>query len=101
LRVVKAISLRPPRKIKFTAVVRGALDASWAPRLLGFERVELAPGASRTVPSPLILRLLATFDGKLLQWRLVSGTYRVARGKSAGDLVSTREATLTDRVFAN
>jgi len=45
--------------------------------------------------------LLARFDGKagLGQWRITEGTYRVALGKSAGDLVLTAEAPLTARVF--
>jgi beta-glucosidase len=68
-------------------------------RLLGFERVELAPGASRAVTITADPRLLATFDGQARQWRLASGTYRVALGKSASDLVSTAEATLTGRLF--
>ena len=68
-------------------------------RLLGFERVDLAPGASRTVTVAADPRLLATFDGKIGQWRLASGTYRVALGKSAGDLVSTADVRLADRVF--
>jgi beta-glucosidase len=68
-------------------------------RLLGFERVELAPGASRTVTITADPRLLATFDGNAGTWRLTSGTYRVALGKSAGELVSTAETVLTGRSF--
>jgi beta-glucosidase len=70
-------------------------------RLLGFERVELAPGASKTVTVTADPRLLARFDGKsgLGQWRISEGMYRVALGKSAGELVSTAEAPLTGRVF--
>jgi beta-glucosidase len=46
-------------------------------------------------------RLLARFDGKngLGQWRITEGTYRVALGKSAGELVATAEAPLTARIF--
>jgi beta-glucosidase len=70
-------------------------------RLLGFERVELAPGASKTVTVKANPRLLARFDGKngLGQWRITDSAYRVALGKSAGDLVLTAEAPLTARVF--
>jgi beta-glucosidase len=70
-------------------------------RLLGFERVELKPGESRTVTVAADPRLLARFDGKngLGQWRIADGTYRVALGKSAGELVHTAEAPLTGRVF--
>jgi beta-glucosidase len=68
-------------------------------RLLGFERVELAPGASRTVTVTAGPRLLARFDGKAGQRRIAGGTHRVALGKSAGDLVFTVKAPLTARVF--
>jgi beta-glucosidase len=68
-------------------------------RLLGFERVDLAPGASRTLTIAADPRLLATFDGKADQWRLASGTYRVALGKSAGELVSTSDVAVTGRLF--
>jgi beta-glucosidase len=68
-------------------------------RLLGFERVELAPGASRTMTVAADPRLLARFDGKAGQWRITAGTHRVALGKSACDLVLTAEAPLTARVF--
>jgi beta-glucosidase len=68
-------------------------------RLLAFERVELAPGASRTLTITADPRLLATFDGNAGTWRLTSGTYRVALGKSAGELVATAETVLTGRSF--
>src|SRR5262245_54690134 len=70
-------------------------------RLLGFERVELKPGESRVVTITADPRLVARFDGKsgLGQWRIAEGTYRVALGRSAGDLMLTAEALLTGRVF--
>ena len=68
-------------------------------RLLGFERVELAPGESKTVTLTADPRLLARFDVGTGQWRTTEGTYRVALGRSAGDLVSTAEAPLLARVF--
>ncbi len=70
-------------------------------RLLGFERVELKPGESKTVAVKADPRLLARFDGRsgLGQWRITGGTYRIALGKSAGDLVSTANAELTARTF--
>jgi beta-glucosidase len=74
-------------------------------RLLGFERVDLKPGESKTVTVTVTAdpRLLARFDGKngIGQWRIMDGTYRVALGKSAGDLVLNAEAPLTARVFGN
>jgi beta-glucosidase len=70
-------------------------------RLLGFERVELAPGASKSVTVKADPRLLARFDGKngLGHWRITEGSYRIALGKSAGELVLTGQAPLTGRVF--
>ena len=58
-------------------------------RLLGFERVELAPGKSRNVRLTGDPRLLARFDGKANQWNISEGAHQVALGKSAGDLVLT------------
>jgi beta-glucosidase len=70
-------------------------------RLLGFERVELAPGASKTVTLKADPRLLARFDGSngLGRWRITEGVYRVALGKFAGDLALTAQAPLAARVF--
>ena len=68
-------------------------------RLLGFERVELAPGASRPVTVTADPRLLAQFDGKAGQWRIAAGAHRVALGESAGDLVLTAELSVSERLF--
>lgn len=70
-------------------------------RLLGFERVILKPGESKTITLKADPRLLARFEGKngLGQWRIAAGTYRVGLGKSAGELISTAEAPLTERIF--
>jgi beta-glucosidase len=70
-------------------------------RLLGFERVELAPGASRSVTVTADPRLLARFHGEngLGEWRIADGVYRVALGRSAGVLVSKAEAKLAARAF--
>jgi beta-glucosidase len=68
-------------------------------RLLGFERVELAPGESKTVTVTADPRLLAQFDGKAGRWRITAGDYRIALGKSAGELVSTADVRLAARVF--
>jgi beta-glucosidase len=70
-------------------------------RLLGFERVELAPGASKAVTVKADPRLLARFEGSngLGRWRITKGVYRVALGKSADDFVLTAQAPLEPRVF--
>ena len=68
-------------------------------RLLGFERIELAPGESRDVTLTADARLLARFDGNANQWRITEGAHEVALGKSAGDLVLIGSADLTARGF--
>jgi beta-glucosidase len=68
-------------------------------RLLGFERVELAPGEFREVTLSADPRLLARFDGGANQWRITGGAHDVALGKSAGNLMLTGSANLTGRLF--
>jgi beta-glucosidase len=68
-------------------------------RLLGFERVELAPGEARRVMVTADPRLLARFDSAAGRWRMVEGIHRVALGKSAGDLVLSAEVPLASRLF--
>jgi beta-glucosidase len=66
-------------------------------RLLGFQRVELQPGESRQVAITADRRLLARFegpDGVTGSWRVAKGTYRVAIGKSAHDLVLTADTPM-------
>jgi beta-glucosidase len=68
-------------------------------RLLGFERVQLRPGESCRLRLAADPRLLARFDAGANQWRISSGNYQVALGKSANDLVLTGSAPLTSRLF--
>jgi beta-glucosidase len=68
-------------------------------RLLGFERVELAPGESRQVTVTTDPRLLARFDGKANQWRITEDEHKVALGKSAGDLVLVGSTNLKAKLF--
>jgi len=56
-------------------------------RLVGFERVELQPGESRTVTMSIDPRLLADWTGK--GWTVKAGEYSFAVGHSATDLVLT------------
>jgi len=52
-------------------------------RLLGWDRVELAPGETKRVTVTADRRLLADFDVKARKWRIDAGTYDVAVGASA------------------
>jgi beta-glucosidase len=67
--------------------------------VLGFERVHLRPDESRRVTVTADPRVLARFDGGASQWRITNGTYHVALGMSAEDLVLTGGAPLTARLF--
>jgi beta-glucosidase len=68
-------------------------------RLLGFERVELQPGASKQVTLTADPRLLARFDGRAGQWRIAGGPHKVAVGKAADAPVLSAVAQLQPRVF--
>ena len=65
-------------------------------RLLGFERVELAPGESRSVTITAEPRLLARFDD---QWVIDDGEHRVALATDAETPVLSAPVTLTGRAF--
>jgi beta-glucosidase len=55
-------------------------------RLIGWQRVTLAPGRSAVVTVTADPRLLADWDEAAHGWRLHGGFYRVAVGASATDL---------------
>jgi len=55
-------------------------------RLLGFERIELAPGESKRVTLTVDPRLLAHFNWEKQKWQIKAGSYNIALGKSAADL---------------
>jgi beta-glucosidase len=54
--------------------------AGAAPRLVGWQKVELQPGEARTVSVPLDPRLLASFDEAARRWRVAAGTYALSAG---------------------
>jgi beta-glucosidase len=68
-------------------------------RLLGFERVVLQPGESKHVTVTADPRLLARFDGNAGRWRIAEGSYRIALGRSAEDLVLSADVQLAVRLF--
>ena len=70
-------------------------------RLLGFERVALEPGESKSVRVIADPRLLARFDVKAGQWRIAGGAYKVVLAKSADAPVLTAEAQMQSRLFGN
>jgi beta-glucosidase len=73
-------------------------------RLLGFQRVELQPGGSLQVTITADPRLLARFegpDGIDGSWRIAEGTYRVAVGRSASELMLTADTAMKARQFGS
>jgi beta-glucosidase len=108
LSVAGGETLKATFKVTNTGKVAGAdvpqLYLTQAPdekraRLLGFERVELAPGESSQVTLTADPRLLARFDAKANQWRIIEGAHHVALGKSAGDPVLSGSVGLQGRLF--
>lgn len=68
-------------------------------RLLGFERILLAPGESKIVTVTADPRLLARFDASAGRWRIEAGDYRIALGASADDFRLLAETQLAARLF--
>jgi beta-glucosidase len=68
----------------------------------GFSRSNASePRESRKITLKPDPRLLARFDGKTGKWTIAEGTYSVAVGKSASDLVLTGNARLPARQFGS
>ena len=70
-------------------------------RLLGFERVELDAGESRSVTVTADPRLLARYDADAGQWHVAAGPHRVAVGRAADDLVLAGAADVAQRRFGS
>lgn len=70
------------------------IDGVVEPRLLGFQRVELAPGESRTVSLTVDPRLLAKYDAATSSWRIKGGRYGITVARSATDPVLIGSLTL-------
>ena len=63
-------------------------------RLIGWARVELAPGESKLVSIPVDHDRLTIFDEAADGWKLVPGAYNVMAGGSSQDLPLHQEVTL-------
>jgi beta-glucosidase len=70
-----------------------------ARRLLGFEKVDLAPGESRRVTFAADPRLLAEYDVGKHGWVLAPGSYQVAIGTDAGTMTLAGNARLSGRTL--
>jgi len=64
-------------------------------RLVGYQRVELAPGESRPVSVAIDARLLSAYEPG--GWHQPAGSYRFALGRSAGTLGESAELQLPEQ----
>jgi len=63
-------------------------------RLIGWARVELAPGESKQVSIPVDNERLTIYDEASDSWKLVPGSYNVLAGGSSQDLPLHQQVTL-------
>jgi beta-glucosidase len=63
-------------------------------RLVGFAKVDLAPGAAQAVAVDVDPRLLATFDEAAHAWTVAPGSYTLSLGASSRDLRANTTVTL-------
>ncbi|MFV3126614.1 beta-glucosidase [Niveispirillum sp. KHB5.9] len=68
-------------------------------RLIGFDKVDLKPGESRTVTVKADPRLLANFDEAGRQWRVAGGTYQVTVGASAESVTLSGQAKVSKQTL--
>jgi beta-glucosidase len=66
-------------------------------RLVGFSKVDLAPGETKHVTIKAEPRLLAHFDAAMQQWKIAEGGYGVAVGTSSADLEPAQSVILRAR----
>ncbi len=66
-------------------------------QLVGFTKIALAPGESRTVSIAAEPRLLARFDAAAGLWRIAGGSYTLSIRRSATDIVASAPVTLAAR----
>ncbi|MCW3848308.1 glycoside hydrolase family 3 C-terminal domain-containing protein [Sphingomonas sp. LB-2] len=72
-----------------------SIAGSPEPRLIGFDKVRLAPGETRRVTVTADPRLLAHFDEKGHRWRVAGGSYGVAVGASSASFSLTGSGAVT------
>lgn len=64
--------------------------------LKGFEKIELAPGESKTVSFTLDARAFAFWDTAASRWRAEQGTYALHLGSSSADIRATVRVELSE-----
>ncbi len=60
-------------------------SGGFVPRLAGFDRVDLTPGASERIEVQIDPRLLARYDADGSMWKIAAGTYEVRLASDAID----------------
>jgi len=65
-------------------------------RLVGFSKIELAPGEQKHVTVKVDPRLLAWFDAAKQRWHVKAGSYEVGVGASSADIKLTGGAGVTE-----
>ena len=66
--------------------------------LKGFEKVELAPGETKTVTFTLDKRAFAYYSVKVQDWHVETGAFDIMIGRSSRDIVLTKEVTVESTV---
>lgn len=75
------------------------INGASALRLVGFDRVNLAPGEAKTVQFSIDPRLLGSYDLETRQWRVDGGRYTLAVGRSAANMREKRTLELKPKTF--
>lgn len=70
-------------------------------RLLGWSKIELQPGETRSVTLQVDTRLLADFDVKAQGWAVAPGSYALGLGHSATELVAQQHVSLQKQNFSD
>ncbi len=63
--------------------------------LKGFEKVELAPGETKTVRFTLSKRAFAYWNTQMHDWHVETGTYRIQICKSSRDIILSEDVAVT------
>ena len=81
----------------------GPVTAHWeAPkRLVGFDKVELAPGKSKRIKVSVDPRLLATWDEAASKWVISAGRYQIKAGQASDALPLKRPVRLVAESFGD
>jgi len=68
-------------------------------RLVGFAKVDLKPGESKSLTIEADRRLLANYDEAAHKWRINAGTYKLGLGNSSENIEATAEVVLEPALF--